>query len=116
MNELGVFEDKPVVAADVILRGTGDGLSAALRVDPARYAEGERIVLAIEAVVREIRHDPVDKDEPKGEQVRVHIAHAATATVLDARSVGAVTKALEGQRDRIQRAKDEAAGQLTIDA
>lgn len=114
-TSLGKFEGKPVIATNLIVRGTGDGLSAAMKVDPNVYKHGDRLVIAVEAVVRDIRFDPVDKTEPDGEQVRVHITFAETATVLgDADAAGDVQAALDAQRDRIQRAKDAEEGVLRL--
>lgn len=114
MTNLAKFEGKNVIATDVVLRGTGDGLSSAMRVDPMVHKHGERVVIAIEAVVQQVRHDPDDKTEPDGDQVRVHIMRAETATILETDAAGDVQAALDAQRDRIQRAKDEEAGVLRL--
>lgn len=113
-NTLGKFEGKPVIATDVVLRGTGDGLSSAMRVDPMVHKHGERVVIAIEAIVQQVRHDPDDKSEPDGDQVRVHIMKAETATILETDAAGDVQVALDAQRERIQRAKDAEEGVMRL--
>ncbi len=109
--DLGSFEGKPVVGARIIVRNTGDGLSNAQAVDPVVLRQGDRVVVAFECDIAEIRHDPFVKDELDGDQVRVHIAHAESAVILgDGAGLSVVKKALDEQAKRIEVAVEEAQG------
>jgi hypothetical protein len=105
------FEGKNVVGARFIVRGTGDGLSKAQAVDPVVIPQGQRVIVAFEVDTAEIRHDPFDKDELDGDQVRIHIGRAESAVILPAGAAfDAVKKELAGQSKRVDKAVEEAEG------
>lgn len=106
--DLGTTADGlPVVATDLELRGVGGGLSKPLRVDPQLFQQGQRVIVSYEAVVRSHRFDPTDKEEPDGDQARVHIAYAEVAIVRPATGKGQLEGELKKMREQIKRA-DEA--------
>lgn len=109
---LGEFEGKPVVGARVIVRNTGDGLSNAQAVDPVKLDQGDRVIVAFECDVSEIRFDPYEKDELDGDQLRVHILKAESATILPTGAAYDETlKLLKDQEARINAAVEAAQGQ-----
>lgn len=111
-HQLGEFEGRPVIASTVKLTKAGDGLSAALQIDPVRYAVGERVFIVIEAEVGAVAHAPVKGAETT--LMRSHVLRTETATMVDGELVQTV---LDEQRAKIEaaelerlRAREEAAG------
>lgn len=101
------FDGIAVLGVGVALTNAGDGLSAALKVDPQEFHHGETIHLVIEAEVTKVRFDPVDKDDPQAGLRRVHIMRAGTAAIVDE---ALVADALRVQKLRLEAAADAEAG------
>jgi len=108
---LAPFEDRDVVRTAVAVTNAGDGLSAAMKIQPQELHLGETVYIVLETTVAKVRFDPADKDEPDGEVVRVHVLRAGTAAMVERKLVG---KLLDAQADRIRRAAEEEAGVLHL--
>lgn len=106
-HELEPYESHDVVESTIRVTNAGDGLSAALEVDPVAFELGERVYVVLDCTVAKITFEAL-KDEPD-ERRRVHTFKASTGTIVDGLLVRDV---VDKQRRRI----DEARGQLTLDA
>jgi len=82
-DKLKAFEGKEVTGVQLTVTGLGDGLSKAMEIESVELKQGTELYVLVKAVVQKVRHDPADKDKPGGKQVRVHIARAETALVVD---------------------------------
>lgn len=115
-TDLKPFEGREVSSTSIRITNAGDGLSEALEIDPLTLRIGERVYVVLECDVSKIRHEP--RKAAKGEEsdptdlVRVQILRASAATLVDKELVG---DAIAAQKDRIQAAKDAAAGQERLD-
>lgn len=107
MSTLTDFDDLPVRQASLSLTGAGDGLSEAMKTAPRELHHGETIFILYEAQVVKVRHDQIDKDDPDMGLVRVHMAKAATATLVPEEFAG---EAIAAQKLANERARDEAEG------
>jgi hypothetical protein len=111
---LSPFEGKDVAQAKIIVTNTGDGLSQNLKIEPVEYHHGERRILIMEADVLKVRfdrHATKDDDEDAEDALeRVHIFRVGTAIVADEGVEAAVRAALDAQKERIRKAKEEAEG------
>ena len=105
--ELGDFEGKPVLVTSVAVTNAGDGLSAALGVDPQILHQGDRGAILLEFEVSKVRFEPVKDTNGLN---RVHILKASTGTLLD---LDEVRDKLDAQRRRIEEA--EGTLQLPLD-
>lgn len=113
--DLGTTPDGlPVVATDLELRQVGGGLTKPLRVDPQTFEQGTRVIVSYEAVVRSVRFDPIDNNEPHGEQARVHIAYPETAIVQRADKAGPIKTDLDSMREQIQRVEEAEKGIMRL--
>jgi len=95
---LSRFEGMEVLSTTAAIRKAGDGLSAAVKVDPVELHHGETVYVVLETTVEKIRHDPVKDTD--GLQ-RVHLLVTNAATIVDA---GLVADYLEQQKERIEKA------------
>lgn len=100
--DLTPFEGLDVIGTTIAIRNAGDGLSAAMEVEPTELHHGETVHVVLECLVEKIRHDPVDKSRADGPQIRVHMLKAGRATMIDADTV---TAALDAQQAKIDAAK-----------
>lgn len=101
------FDGRDVLRTSIAITRAGDGLSEALRIDPREFHHGEVVHVVLECVVTKVDFRPIDPKDPDGPLVRSHTLSAGTATVVDA---DLVSDHLAKQRDRIQKAREEAAG------
>jgi hypothetical protein len=108
---LARFEDRDVVRTAVAVTNAGDGLSAAMKIQPTELHLGETVYVVLETTVAKVRFDPADKDEPDGEVIRVHVLRAGTAAMVERKLVG---KLLDAQAARIRKAAEEEAGVLHL--
>ncbi len=105
---LAPFELVPVLKVSVAVTNAGDGLSAALAVDPTPLPLGATVHVVLECTVQQVKFVPaVDKDHPEDGLARVHVLRAGRATIVSGEDVQA---ALDAQADRILRAREEAEG------
>lgn len=106
-HNLTDFEGLAVRQAGIEIPGAAGGLREAMKIDPQEFAKGEVVHVVLECVVNKIRHDSIDKDDPTGDQRRVHIFNVENAAIIDGELVA---ERIAEQRDRIERAKEQAAG------
>lgn len=106
-SALGTFDGKPVVRSTIAIVGAGDGLSAALRVDPKSFHQGDKVYFVLEGIVTDVTFTPLSKDDPSGPQVRKHKIKAGTATEVDEQLVKVQ---LDNQRAVILKAQEAAKG------
>jgi hypothetical protein len=96
------FGGLPVVSTAVKVTNAGDGLSAAMTLDPEAFSLGQTVVLVLECTVTRVAFEPVSKNTPTVLQ-RVHTLKAGTATTTTRE--GAVGKALDAAAVKIEQAK-----------
>jgi len=101
---LGEFEGRTILSTTIQITNAGDGLSAAMKVDPIILHHGEKRYVVLEVDVDKIRFDPIKDTQGVA---RVHVLKASTATFIDA---AAVEEAIEAQREKIDRANEKAQG------
>lgn len=104
---LTTFEGLNVIASGVEIPGAAGGLQPAMKIDPQEFHQGDVVHIVFRCTVAKVRHEPIVKDEPTGAQRRVHIFAVTDATIIDA---DAVADAIDAQRIKIAKAKEEAAG------
>lgn len=80
--DLGTFEGAPVTRAGVEIPSAAGGLREAMKVEPRILHQGDEGYLVIKYVVQKVRFDPLKKDEPDGDQERVHVLQAESATFI----------------------------------
>lgn len=97
---LSPFEGNEVVGTSIKVTKAGDGLSAALKVEPAEYELGEKIFVVLETTVADI-HFPKSKDNAEA-RIRAHTLETGLATVVDGAKVKAV---LSAQRKKLEEAE-----------
>lgn len=93
------FEGREVITARVAVTNAGDGLSAAMAVEPRELHCGDRVYLVIECDVTKVRFETV-KDTDS--MARVHILRAGAATLVDRDLVAAQ---LAEQQRRLEEAR-----------
>lgn len=96
---------KPVVKTGIKVTNAGDGLSNALAVDPQEFTTGDTVNVVLECVVARVEFEPIE--DGSADHVRLHVLRAGTATIVDA---DLVAEQLRVQADRVQEARDAAAG------
>lgn len=95
---LGEFEGRAVLGTAIKVTNAGDGLSAAVAVDPAIHHLGDKVFVVLETEVSNVAHPPV-KDTAGVS--RLHTLKTVAATIVDEDMVRDV---LDAQRVRIERA------------
>lgn len=98
------FDGKPVVQTTISITQAGDGLSAALAIDPEEFHHGERVVVVLDCTVGKVLMRQLSKDVPNM-LVREHVLVAGTSTIIDAQLV---EELLQEQAAKIAAAKEEA--------
>lgn len=101
------FEGLEVIGSRIEIRNIAGGLREAMDVAPIELHQGDEFDITLRCKTRGIRHDPAEKDEPDGQQYRVHIADASRAVIVD-QSLAAAE--FDAQAERIAQRK-EIAGQ-----
>lgn len=101
-HPLGEYDGRPVLAAAMQIRNTGDGLSEAMAVEPVYYPIGTKLHVVLEVEIEKHRHDEIK--DAGGALTLVHMAKAGRATVIDS---AAVRKALDTQEKKIAEASGE---------
>lgn len=104
-SHLHDFEGHEVVATTIAITSAGDGLSAALAVDPNELPIGEEVFVVLRTVVKQVRYE-VSKDDDDL-YVRKHVLKTVDGTIIEAQ---VVKKAVEAQAERIRLAREHAAG------
>lgn len=111
-DELNEFEGLPVTEVGVEMPGASGGLRDAVKFDPVEWHQGDEHFIVLKGTVSKIRHEPVDKDKPDGEQRRVHVLQVEEAFPIAAEDVADYVAA---QSARIKKLKDEAEGTPSLD-
>lgn len=101
------FEDLAVVRSTIAITNAGDGLSEAMKVEPQEFRQGDKLFVVIECEVAKVTFVPIDKNEPKGLQSRVHTLRAGVATIVDGKLVHDLVRE---QEEKNLRAREEEAG------
>lgn len=107
MTNLQDFEGLPVVRTSIALTNAGDGLSESMKVAPAEFHVGDEAILVIRGACTKVTFRPIDKDDPTGDQERVHTFKAGTATLGDPDQLSGQ---LNMQAEKNLRAREEEAG------
>lgn len=103
-STLGDFEGDDVLQSGIEIPGAAGGLRDAMAVDPVRLSKDDEVFIVLRCTVAKVRFEPIkDTDALR----RVHILAADEATFVDG---DLVREHLAAQSDRIQRAKEAAAG------
>lgn len=97
------FDGKPVVQTTISITQAGDGLSAALAIDPEEFHHGERVVVVLDCTVGKVVLKPLSKDVPNM-LMREHVLIAGTSTIIDPQLV---EELLSEQAAKIAAAKEE---------
>lgn len=80
---LDSFDGQDVTGTTIKVTNAGDGLSKAMETEPVMLHHGDKAYVVIECDVSRVSFDPVDRDEPGGDLVRVHTLRAGTSTIVD---------------------------------
>lgn len=106
------FEGHPVISTAIKVTKAGDGLSAALQIEPREMHIGDEVFLVLKGSISTVQFLPVAKAE--GNYSRGHVFVTETATLVDGDLVEEVIAAQEEkiEADKLarQKAKEEAAG------
>lgn len=105
---LPAFEGHDVTQAGIEIPNAAGGLREAMSIQPEAIRQGERRYVVLEVVCQKVRHEPVDREQPAGDQARVHVLMAEAATFVDH---DLVRDQLDRQKARIALHKDEVSGQ-----
>lgn len=111
MSNLPAFEGHSVTQAGIEIPNAAGGLREAMKIQPEAIKQGERRYVVLEVVCQKVRHEPIDRERPAGDQARVHVLMAEAATFVDH---DLVREQLDKQKARIALAKDDASGQQRI--
>jgi hypothetical protein len=95
---LNPYEGLAVTVATIRVTNAGDGLSAALKVEPTEYHHGDTVYVMLECEVARVAYEPIpDTNELR----RVHTLRAGVGTVVADEAAAA---AIERQRAVLERA------------
>jgi hypothetical protein len=97
--ELSMFGDRDVLQSTIKVTNAGDGLSAALAVEPAEYQLGEQVFVVLRTHVTRVGYEEI-KDT--GTLRRVHTLSAELGTIVDE---SFVSTRLAEQARKIEQAK-----------
>lgn len=112
MDELSEFEGKRVTEVGIEIRNVAGGLQDAVKFTPVEWPQVTEHFIVLRCLVKNIDHEPIDKENYAGDQRRVHVLTAAEAFPIDAKIV---EKAVEAKREEIKKLKDEAEGTPSLD-
>lgn len=104
---LADFEGKAVRQAAVEMPGAAGGLRDAMKMAPQEFHQGDKVFVAIEGTIGKVRFEPIDRDDPAGDQRRVHVIVVEGATFVDESVVaGHIAK----MQEAIARKKEQSEG------
>ena len=107
MSDLGLFDDNEVLSTSIKVTRAGDGLSAALAVDPELLHMGDTVHVVLECTVADVTFRPIK--DTAGVQ-RVHTLKAGTATMVRDDAEEDIQTLLTDQAERIQLANEATDG------
>lgn len=110
MPTLPDFEGMPVRQAGAEVPGLAGGLRDAMKIDPEAYHQGTKVFIITEAVAQKTRFDPIDSEDPGGDQRRVHVFKAAASMILAADDADDLRSMMETHREKVRQAKEDEAG------
>lgn len=111
MPDLSEFEGSPVVAVGVEMPRAAGGLQEAMKFQPVEWHKGDEQFVVLRGTVGKIRFDLMDKEEPDGDQMRVHVLDVHEAFPISAEYVADyVTQ----KREQVRKAKEEAEGVMSL--
>jgi hypothetical protein len=102
---LGEFEGSPVTKTGIEIRNAAGGLNDALEVDPVTMLKGDTCYVVLRCDVIDVHFPNVKGAEDQCR--RVHIMRATDAVIMD---TAGVKNAIDAQRKRIIKAREEAKG------
>lgn len=103
-HDLGEFEGRQVLGVGIEIPGAAGGLRDAMKIEPVTAHQDEEMMILIRGPVGKIRFDPVKDTQGV---TRVHVLNVSDAMVVEGEDFDAM---LDAQKERIQRAKEAAAG------
>jgi hypothetical protein len=106
---IAVFEGQGVFKSAVEIRNAAGGLNEALEIEPRVDQIGDTLFVVLRCDVTGVEHRPIKGDE--GNLARVHALRATDCTIADAALVSAI---IDDQRAKIQKRRDEIAGQKAL--
>jgi hypothetical protein len=106
--ELSRFENHDVLSSTISVTNAGDGLSAALSVDPAEYQLGDTVFVVLETRVAKVTYTP-SKDSPEA-RIRVHTLKTEHASVVDGQTVAGLLADTKRKLAEKAEAEEEAKG------
>lgn len=111
MSKLSKFEEHEVIEVGVEMPNAAGGLQDAMKFEPVELEIADEGYVVLKYAVKKVRYEPIEKDDFEGPLRRVHVLHVNEAALIDG---GHVEEQLAEQRERIQKAKDEATGQPSL--
>lgn len=108
-SSLPDYQGRKVARTTISIRNAGDGLSEGLSIDPQVLPLGATVHVVLECTV--VGHDHDVMKQAPDLLVLDQVLKAGTGTLIDS---DVVKEAITQQADRIQRAKDEAAGRTRL--
>lgn len=106
---LSSFEGLSVIRAGVEMPGAAGGLRDAMRVDPVELHHGDTGFVILPYTVRKVRFDPVDREDAKGPQERVHVLDVQVGTLVPGGNAELAALVADVQ-ERVRIAKEEEKG------
>lgn len=100
--ELTPFEGLPVRQVGIEVPGVAGGLRDAIKIEPQEFHQGDEGYLTLRWKVGKVRFEPIDKEDPGGDQRRVHVFNVLSAAIVDGEQPAAT--ALDEQQRRIEAA------------
>lgn len=109
-HKLPMFEGSDVTEATLRITKAGDGLSAALDLEPEALHHGERVYYVLEGLVAQVNHVPVKAGSQKLK--RVHTVVAQRVAPLAQHQADPI---LNMEQERIARLRQEQEGAVTLE-
>lgn len=110
-TKLSTFDGKQVIKTSIAVTNAGDGLSAALAIEPMEMHHGEKGYLLLEYEVVKVTLRPISKDTPDLLD-REHTLKAGTATIVGA---DLAESHIRDQAERIESARRRSKGEFNLD-
>ena len=104
MTELGNFEGRDVIGTSMKVTRAGDGLSAAMALEPAIYHQGDEVTVVLRGRIGRVQFDEVKETDCLN---RVHVLVASDITVVEEASIN---KILDAEKARLTKLREEAQG------
>jgi hypothetical protein len=109
-DKLPMFEGSDVTDAALKITKAGDGLSAALDLEPEALHHGERVYYVLEGIVSQVNHVPTKPGSAKLR--RVHTVVAQRIAPIAQHQADPI---LNMEQERVARLRQEQEGALTLE-